>query len=94
MEYRPLGKTGIQVSAVSYGGIVSAGFYEGVSYPAMRQQAGKGTKIKGAGTGSSYCTVFVSRITEGCFLYVSRLTATRAMAQAMVPGTAAPKPKG
>lgn len=32
MQYRPLGKTGFNVSAVTYGGIVSASVYDGISY--------------------------------------------------------------
>lgn len=39
MQYRALGQTGINVSAVAYGGIVSAGSYDGVTYPADNQQA-------------------------------------------------------
>ena len=39
MEYRKLGRTGIDISAVSYGGIVSAGFYSGVNYPELNQDA-------------------------------------------------------
>ena len=31
---------------------------------------------------------------DGCFLYVARLTETRAIAQAIAPGTVGPKPKG
>ncbi len=37
MEYREFGRTGIRISAVSYGGIVSAGFYDGVNYPDLGQ---------------------------------------------------------
>ncbi len=33
MKYRKLGNTGIEISAVSYGGIVSAGVYSGAAYP-------------------------------------------------------------
>ena len=33
MKYRQLGNTGINISAVSYGGIVSSGIYGGVNYP-------------------------------------------------------------
>ena len=39
MKYTQLGKTDICVSTVSYGGIVSAGFYDNVSYPAEGQEA-------------------------------------------------------
>ena len=39
MEYRTLGRTGIRVSAVSYGGIVSAGRYDGAEYPQLGQEA-------------------------------------------------------
>ena len=39
MKYVRLGKTDIMVSAVSYGGIVSAGFYDNVSYPSEGQEA-------------------------------------------------------
>ncbi|MBQ3879617.1 MAG: aldo/keto reductase [Oscillospiraceae bacterium] len=39
MQYRILGKTGLKVSAVSYGGIVSAGFYGGVNYESEDQAA-------------------------------------------------------
>lgn len=39
MKYTQLGKTDIQVSYVSYGGIVSAGFYDNVSYPTEGQEA-------------------------------------------------------
>ena len=38
MKYRPFGKTGIEISAVSYGGIVSAGIYDGVNYPKYGQE--------------------------------------------------------
>ena len=37
MQYRKFGRTGIQISAVSYGGIVSAGTYAGVTYPEYNQ---------------------------------------------------------
>lgn len=37
MQYRKLGKTGYNVSAVSYGGIVSAFFYDNVNYPQFQQ---------------------------------------------------------
>ena len=39
MEYRQLGRTGFRVSAISYGGIVSAGTYDGVTYPQLGQDA-------------------------------------------------------
>ena len=39
MKYRKLGSTGINISAVSYGGIVSAGFYGGTDYPSEGQEA-------------------------------------------------------
>lgn len=39
MEYRKFGRTGINVSVVSYGGIVSAGSYDGVTYPKEGQGA-------------------------------------------------------
>ena len=39
MKYRKLGSTGIDISAVSYGGIVSAGFYGGTDYPSEGQEA-------------------------------------------------------
>ena len=39
MKYRQLGNTGISVSAVSYGGIVSAGVYGGVTYPSEGQES-------------------------------------------------------
>ncbi len=39
MEYRDFGKTGIKISAVSYGGIVSAGFYDRKDYPEDCQEA-------------------------------------------------------
>ncbi len=39
MHYNTLGRTGIQISAVSYGGIVSAGYYDRVSYPELDQNA-------------------------------------------------------
>lgn len=39
MQYRPLGRTGIDISAVAYGGIVSAGYYDGVQYPDLDQAA-------------------------------------------------------
>ena len=39
MQYRILGKTGLKVSAVSYGGIVSAGYYGGVLYESEDQKA-------------------------------------------------------
>ena len=46
-----------------------------------------------------FCNADVSRSqssssTDGDFLYVARLTPTRAIPQAIVPGTAAPSPKG
>ncbi len=39
MKYRRFGKTGIDISAVTYGGIVSAGFYDNASYPELDQAA-------------------------------------------------------
>ena len=39
MKYNALGRTGIDISAVSYGGIVSAGFYDRVNYPELDQAA-------------------------------------------------------
>ena len=39
MKYKPLGHTGLTISAVSYGGIVSAGFYDNTDYPALDQNA-------------------------------------------------------
>ncbi|MBQ6679876.1 MAG: aldo/keto reductase [Lachnospiraceae bacterium] len=39
MKYRKLGNTGIEISAVSYGGIVSAGVYSGAVYPEEGQEA-------------------------------------------------------
>ena len=39
MKYTQLGKTDIQISYISYGGIVSAGFYDNVSYPTEGQEA-------------------------------------------------------
>ncbi len=39
MKYTQLGKTDIRISYVSYGGIVSAGFYDNVSYPTEGQEA-------------------------------------------------------
>ena len=39
MEYRKLGRTGIDISAVAYGGIVSAGTYDDVNYPELGQDA-------------------------------------------------------
>ena len=39
MQYRTLGNTDLQISRVSYGGIVSAGFYDHVSYPSEGQEA-------------------------------------------------------
>lgn len=39
MEYRKFGRTGINISAVSYGGIVSAGQYGGMNYPEEGQAA-------------------------------------------------------
>ena len=39
MKYTRLGKTDLIVSRVSYGGIVSAGFYDHVSYPSEGQEA-------------------------------------------------------
>lgn len=39
MNYKSLGRTGIDISTVSYGGIVSAGFYSHVSYPELDQGA-------------------------------------------------------
>ena len=37
MKYRKLGNTGFEVSAVTYGGIVSAFYYDGVEYTQYRQ---------------------------------------------------------
>lgn len=39
MKYCQLGNTGLTVSRVSYGGIVSAGFYDNVAYPSEGQDA-------------------------------------------------------
>lgn len=39
MKNNVLGRTGLKVSAVSYGGIVSAGLYEDIQYPALDQSA-------------------------------------------------------
>ena len=39
MNYRLLGNTGINISTISYGGIVSAGFYSQVDYPELDQAA-------------------------------------------------------
>ncbi|MBQ8953536.1 MAG: aldo/keto reductase [Clostridia bacterium] len=39
MNHKPLGRTGIDISAISYGGIVSAGFYDNASYPDLDQSA-------------------------------------------------------
>ncbi len=39
MKYTVLGKTGMEISAVAYGGIVSSGFYEGESFPEDDQNA-------------------------------------------------------
>lgn len=39
MKYKPLGRTGIDVSTISYGGIVSAGFYDNTRYPSLGQDA-------------------------------------------------------
>ena len=39
MKYTQLGNTDIMISRVSYGGIVSAGFYDNVSYPSEGQEA-------------------------------------------------------
>ena len=39
MKYTQLGKTDIMISRVSYGGIVSAGYYDGVTYPCEGQEA-------------------------------------------------------
>ena len=39
MEYRRLGKTDLEVSAVIYGGIVSSGIYNDVNYPQWGQAA-------------------------------------------------------
>ena len=39
MKYNTLGSTGLTISAVTYGGIVSAGFYDNVLYPEENQQA-------------------------------------------------------
>ena len=39
MKYTQLGKTDLRVSRVSYGGIVSAGTYDGVTYPDEGQEA-------------------------------------------------------
>jgi len=39
MKYTQLGSTDIKISRVSYGGIVSAGFYDNVLYPSEGQEA-------------------------------------------------------
>ena len=39
MKYTQLGQTGIRISMVAYGGIVSSGFYGGVHYPSEGQEA-------------------------------------------------------
>ena len=39
MKYTQLGKTDIMISRVSYGGIVSAGYYDGITYPSEGQDA-------------------------------------------------------
>ncbi len=39
MKTNALGNTGIRISRVSYGGIVSAGFYDNVRYPSEGQEA-------------------------------------------------------
>ncbi len=39
MKYRDFGRTGFNISAVSYGGIVSAGIYDNVAYPEWDQNA-------------------------------------------------------
>ncbi len=39
MKYTQLGSTGLTVSRVSYGGIVSAGFYDHIAYPTEGQDA-------------------------------------------------------
>ncbi len=39
VKYRSFGRTGIRISAISYGGIVSAGFYDRVRYPELGQDA-------------------------------------------------------
>ena len=39
MKYTQLGNTDIMISRISYGGIVSAGFYDNVSYPSEGQEA-------------------------------------------------------
>ncbi len=39
MKYNALGRTDIRISGVSYGGIVSAGFYDNVHYPTEGQAA-------------------------------------------------------
>lgn len=39
MKYRRFGRTGIEISAVSYGGIVSAGAYDGAKYLEIDQSA-------------------------------------------------------
>ncbi len=39
MNYKALGRTGMQISAVSYGGIVSAGFYSHTNYPELDQSS-------------------------------------------------------
>ena len=39
VKYAILGRTGLEISAVSYGGIVSAGYYDRVRYPELDQSA-------------------------------------------------------
>lgn len=39
MKYQKLGRTGLDISAVSYGGIVSAGIYGGANYPQDCQES-------------------------------------------------------
>ena len=39
MKYNPLGNTGMDISAIAYGGIVSAGYYDEIGYPDLDQNA-------------------------------------------------------
>jgi len=39
MQYRKLGKTGLEISAVFYGGIVSSGIYDNITYEQWGQKA-------------------------------------------------------
>ncbi len=57
MKYTKLGSTDLTVSRISYGGIVSAGFYDNVSYPTEGQDASDRYVAWAVGRGVNYFDV-------------------------------------